>query len=88
MTAPPARNQVVASINNPAGDHCVDIFVREDGSFGFEEFRRDHEDLQGWFSLNRYHFASFASQDDALRQARLSIAWLAELPAAAPGPRA
>ena len=71
---------VVESINNVAGDHCVDIFLRDDGSFGFEEFRRDHEDLRGWFSLRRYHRQSFASQDDALRQARLSIAWMAELP--------
>jgi hypothetical protein len=69
----------VASINNLDGDHCVDIFVRDDGSFGFEEYRRDPEDLRGWFALNRYQSESFASQEDALRKARLSVAWLTDL---------
>ena len=71
---------VVASIDNPTGDHCVDIFVREDGSFGFEEFRRDHEDLRGWFSLNLHRARSFPSKDEALAQARLSVAWMADSP--------
>lgn len=71
-------DRVVESINNEAGDHCVDIFVRDDGSFGFEEFRRDHEDLRGWFSLQRYSGQAFPSFDAAMRQARASIAWLEE----------
>jgi len=71
-------NRVVESINNDTADHCVDIFVREDGTFGFEEYRRDHEDQRGWFSLQRYHRQSFATRDDALRQARLSVAWMEE----------
>jgi hypothetical protein len=77
VTTPEVKgHQVLESINNVTGDHCVDIFVRDDGSFGFEEFRRDHEDLRGWFPLHRYGGQSFASQDAAMRQARLSIAWL------------
>ncbi|HEY2564091.1 MAG TPA: hypothetical protein VGI44_10300, partial [Acidimicrobiales bacterium] len=28
-------------------DRCVDIFSRPDGTFGFEEFRRDPEDMGG-----------------------------------------
>ena len=70
-------NRVVDSINNETGELCVDIFVREDGSFGFEEFRRDTEDLRGWFSLRRHGAWSFESMDAALRQARLSVPWLA-----------
>jgi hypothetical protein len=46
--------RVVASFNSPAGDHCVDIFLRDDGTFGFEEYRRDPEDMRGWFPLHRY----------------------------------
>ena len=38
---------VVASIENPQHDRCVDVFTRPDGSFGFEEFRRDAEDACG-----------------------------------------
>lgn len=70
--------QVVDSINNVTGDRCVDIFVRDDGSFGFEEFRRDHEDQRGWFSLQRYSTQKFGSLDAAMAQARLSIPWLAD----------
>jgi len=71
-------NRVVASINNAAGDRCVDIFARDDGTFGFEEFRRDWEDLRGWFPLQRYGSLSFASHDEALRRARSSVSWLAD----------
>jgi hypothetical protein len=69
-------DRVVASINNETGDHCVDIFVREDGSFGYEEFRRDHEDLNGWFSLRRFGGQVFASEADALREAEQTVEWL------------
>jgi hypothetical protein len=36
------------SIENPQHDRCVDVFTRLDGSFGFEEFRRDAEDAGAW----------------------------------------
>jgi hypothetical protein len=68
---------VVASFNNDTGDHCVDIFLRDDGSFGFEEYRRDHEDLRGWFSLHRYERRVFASESDALSQANSLVEWMA-----------
>ena len=69
--------RVVASFDSPAGDHCVDIFVREDGTFGFEEYRRDPEDLSGWFSLHRYEHQVFATEEDALAQAKAMVAWMA-----------
>jgi len=37
--------KVLASPSTPAVDRCVDIFSRPDGTFGFEEFRRDPEDM-------------------------------------------
>jgi hypothetical protein len=70
-------NRVVASFNNEAGDHCVDIFLRDDRSFGFEEYRRDHEDLRGWFPLHRYGHLAFANESDALSQARSAVEWMA-----------
>ena len=69
-------NRVIASFNNPASDHCVDIFEREDGTFGFEEYRRDAEDLKGWFSLHRYASWVFATDEDALAQARATVSWM------------
>lgn len=70
--------RVVASFNGPAGDYCVDIFERDDGTFGFEEYRRDPEDLRGWFSLHRYSRRVFATEQDALVQAKAAVAWMAD----------
>ena len=30
-------SKVLASFESTDGSHCVDVFVREDGSFGFDE---------------------------------------------------
>ena len=35
---------VLDSIENREHDRCVDLFRRQDDTFGFEEFRRDVED--------------------------------------------
>lgn len=70
--------RVVDSINSPEGDHCVDIFVREDGSYGFEEYRRDVEDLKGWYCLHRHAAEVFATEHEALARARATVAWLAD----------
>jgi hypothetical protein len=70
------RNRVIKSLENSTGDYCVDIFIRPDGTFGFEEFRRDAEDRGGWRSLNRYSLRVFNSEDAALAQALEYVAWL------------
>jgi hypothetical protein len=70
-------HRVVASFNNPSGDHCVDIFVRDDGTFGFEEHRRDPEDMRGWFPLRRYSSLVLATEQDALARAKATVAWMA-----------
>lgn len=70
--------RVVASINNESGDRCVDVFQRDDGSFGFEEFRRDHEDLRGWFSLQRFGTRIHSSEAGAFEDARACVRWLGD----------
>jgi hypothetical protein len=79
----PAR--VIASFDNETGDHCIDVFQRDDGTFGFEEFRRDHEDLREWFSLQRYGTRTYASEAAALDEARSAVQWLGEKLGAAHG---
>jgi hypothetical protein len=71
-----ASTKVLTSLENSAGDHSVDIFVRADGTFGFEEFRRDPEDVSGWFPLHRYSNQVFSTQEDALAQVKSKVAWL------------
>ncbi len=73
--AMPASTKVLTSLENSAGDHCVDIFVRADGTFGFEEYRRDPEDPR-WFSLHRYSLQVFSTAEDALAQAKSRVAWM------------
>ena len=69
---------VFASIENSEHDRCVDLFSRPDGSFGFEEFRRDPEDAGEWTPVRYYSGASFATQASALETALGSVAWLRE----------
>ena len=45
---------VFASIDNFERNRCVDLFSRPDGSYGFEEFRRDPEDRGEWTPI-KYH---------------------------------
>lgn len=70
------KNLVLQSVNATDGGRCVDIFRRPDGTFGFEEYRRDVEDSRGWFAIGGYGDRAFASEDDALRTARARVSWL------------
>jgi len=72
----PASIKVLTSLENSAGDHCVDIFVRSDGTFSFEEYRRDPEDGRGWFSLHRFSHQVFFTAEDALAHAKSRVEWM------------
>lgn len=69
--------KVLKSINNDDGSLCVDIFQREDGSIGFEEYRRDSEDQKGWFPVGEYADMKFESEDSAMTTAKACVGWLA-----------
>ena len=69
-------NRVLESLHNPTADRCVDIFVRDDGTFGYEEYRRDYEDGGGWFPLQRYSHQAFLTRDQAIVQAKSTVPWL------------
>jgi hypothetical protein len=69
---------VIASIENFEGNRCIDLFLRPDRTYGFEEFRRDPEDAGEWTPVAYYSAGSYESQADALGAAQRTIAWLAE----------
>ncbi|MEM9477412.1 MAG: hypothetical protein AAGA71_19140 [Pseudomonadota bacterium] len=69
-------NRVIRSINLDGDMICVDVFVRPDGSYGFDEFRRDPEDGRGWYSIGHHGSARFGSFEDALEAAKDTVAWL------------
>jgi hypothetical protein len=71
--------RVVASPSTPAVDRCVDIFLRPDGTFGFEEFRRDPEDLGAWTPVAYYSGREFGSEREAIDAARAAVPWLPDV---------
>jgi hypothetical protein len=68
---------VMEIIENPRHDRCVDVFVRPDGSFGFEEFRRDAEDAGAWTPVSYYSGLRHASKGEASAEAARRVACLA-----------
>jgi hypothetical protein len=69
---------VFDSVENAVADRCVDLFRRPDGSYGFEEFRRDVEDRGAWTPVAYYSDAVYATAAAALEAARREVAWLAD----------
>ena len=70
---------VLASPSTPSVDRCVDIFSRPDGSFGFEEFRRDPEDMGAWTPVADYSERVFTTAEEATAAARASVRWLGDV---------
>jgi hypothetical protein len=70
---------VRASPSTPSVDRCVDIFSRPDGTFGFEEFRRDVEDMGAWTPVAYYSEREYATVEAAIAAARESVIWLANM---------
>ena len=58
------------------GDRCVDIFSRPDGTYGFEEFRKDPEDMGRWTPIKYHSGREYQSLTMALDAARHAVNWL------------
>ena len=67
---------VVASLQTDDGFRCVDIVRRPDGSFFWDEWRRDPEDPSGWHGTGRHSVGDFATEENADRDARQNFDWL------------
>jgi hypothetical protein len=68
---------VFDSIENVTHDRYVDFFRRPDDSHGFEEFRRDVEDLGAWTPVQYFSYGSYPSQQAAIDAAVRAVPWLA-----------
>src|ERR1700676_960706 len=75
---------VFVSVENSEHDRCVDIFSRADGSYGFEEFRRDIEDGGQWTPVHYYSGVTYVSSADALDTAERCVPWLVDVLARKP----
>jgi len=67
---------VFSSVENAAADRCIDLFPRPDGTYGFEEFRRDVEDRGAWTPVAYYSGAVYPTEAAALDAARREVSWL------------
>jgi len=70
------RPLVLRSVEDDHAERCVDIFRRIDGTFGFEEFRRDTEDMGRWTMTGSYSGQIFLSRSEAETRALSSVGWL------------
>jgi hypothetical protein len=75
---------VFVSVENPEHDRCVDLFSRPDGSYGFEEFRRDVEDGGQWTPVQYYSGVAYVSSAEALGTAERCVPWLTDVLAKSP----
>jgi hypothetical protein len=67
---------VRVSHQNPESNRCVDIFSRPDGTFGFEEFRRDPEDMGAWTPVSYFSGRIYPTEGSAEDAARQAVPWL------------
>jgi hypothetical protein len=74
---------VLTSIETDDGLRCVDLFRRPDGTFGYEEFRRDPEDQGAWTPMRSASALKYASFDDARAAAAAAVAWMPKAETAA-----
>tara|TARA_B100001741_G_C16326167_1_gene492724 strand:- start:99 stop:323 length:225 start_codon:yes stop_codon:yes gene_type:complete len=71
------RNLVLRSLETFDGARCVDLFQREDGSYGFEIYRRDAEALSSWFAIGGFAQQRFSTESDARSTAAQHAPWIA-----------
>jgi hypothetical protein len=68
--------RVSHSIENDQKNLCVDIIKHNNGGYAFQEWRREPEDLSGWFLMRDSGHEHFASEQDALSAAKSAVIWL------------
>jgi hypothetical protein len=64
---------VLVSHQTSEADRCVDIFWRPEGSFGFEELRRDPEDTGAWTPIAFFSGREFSTEDEATVAAKQAV---------------
>jgi len=71
----PKSYRVVNSFDNDEKNRCVDIVQDLDGNFGFQEFRREPEDISGWFLIRDSSPIHFSSEAEAIKGAQKGVKW-------------
>ena len=67
---------VADSLQTGDGFRCVDIVRRPDGTYFWDEWRRDPEDPSGWHPAGRQSVGTFTTEEDARHDAVRNNGWL------------
>lgn len=67
---------VVKSHETPERDRCLDVVSRPDGTWGFEEFRKDPEDMGAWTPIRDFSGHEYPTESEAVVAAKLAVPWL------------
>jgi hypothetical protein len=71
-----SKNYLVAhSIDNQEKSRCIDIIQDLNGKFRFQEWRRESEDLSGWFLMLDSSPKTYPTAKEAIVAAKQTIAW-------------
>jgi hypothetical protein len=76
---------VVATMHSDDGARCVKIVQRGDGTFGFDEYRRDPEDAGGWTFVRSAAQAIYPTREQAAAAARAGFGGLRDPPSGGDG---
>lgn len=71
----PKNYLVTLSVDNQEKNRCVDIIQDPNGAFRFQEWRRDPEDISGWFLMSDSSPMTFISKGEAISAAKQAINW-------------
>ena len=66
---------VINSINNDNNNLCIDFFFRKNKTFGYQEYRKDPENISEWYRIGNYDYKVFSNKDDAYHDAKKTIVW-------------
>jgi hypothetical protein len=64
---------VLANYQTEETFRCVDAFSRPNGRFGFEEFRRDPEDMGAWMPVTYFSGHEYPTHADAIAAAKIGV---------------
>ena len=75
----PKNYQVTKSIDNQEFNRCVDIIKAIYGFYRFQEWRREPEDISGWFLMLDSSPKTFVSEAEAITAAKRTVTWYGTL---------
>ncbi len=70
---------VIVSYQTADASRCVDIFSRPNETYGFEEFRRDPEDMGVWTPVSYHSGREYPTEGGATDAALQTVPWLSSL---------